>query len=90
MQFRLNFGSFFTGILCVLCVGMLISSQYPQDDSSNGRYEAKTNDNGFIILDTQTGQYILESDVNYIGKYRLIRGDFKTNFEAGRDLFSKK
>lgn len=90
MQVKLNFSSFLLGILCVLGVGLLISAQNPDVDSVVGRFQARTNNNGFLILDTQTGQYILESDVNYIGNHKLIRGDFKTNFEAGKDLFSKK
>jgi hypothetical protein len=88
MNFKINFSSFLMGCFAMLCVGMLFSAMDPNPPSVVGRFQARMNENGFLILDTDSGKYILESDVNYIGNQRLIIGDFEKSFEAGRDLFS--
>jgi hypothetical protein len=90
MNFKLNVSSFLLGIICILAVGILFSARDPQSDDLMGKYRAYTNEEGFLILDTQSGKYILETDDGYIGNQRLIRGDFESSFAAGRDLFSKK
>ena len=90
MNFKINFSSFLMGCFAILCVGMLLSAMEPKPLSTTGRFEVRMNENGFLILDSETGKYILESNVNYIGNQRLIIGEFDKSFNAGRDLFSKK
>lgn len=82
--------TFLLGGLTVICIGLLMSANDPQSSTSNGRYQSRMNDSGFLILDTATGHFVYESGTAYIGNQRLIKGDFETSFKAGRDLFSKK
>lgn len=90
MNFKINFGSFLMGCFAILCIGMLLSAMDPKPEYTPGRFQASMNDDGFLILDTETGKYILESGVGYVGNQRLIIGEFDKSFDAGRDLFSKK
>ncbi|HSF89414.1 MAG TPA: hypothetical protein VLA46_08350 [Saprospiraceae bacterium] len=90
MNFKINFSSFLMGCFAILCIGMLLSAIDPQPESTTGRFQSRMNESGFLILDTWSGKYILESEVGFIGNQRLIIGDFEKNFEAGRDLFSGK
>ena len=53
------------------------------------RYQAAAAERGFIILDTYTGDYILDSEVNYIGKMNWIKGNFHKSFERGKDKTSR-
>jgi len=78
------------GCFAILCIGMLLSAMDPQPESTTGRFQSRMNEKGFLILDTETGKYILESEVGYVGNHRLIIGEFDKSFNAGRDLFSKK
>ena len=50
-----------------------------------GRYQAAASERGFIILDTYSGKYILDSQVNYVGKMTWIKGEFKSSFDTGKD-----
>lgn len=90
MNFKINFSSFLMGCFAILCIGMLLSAMDPQPESTTGRFQSRMNEKGFLILDTETGKYILESEVGYVGNHRLIIGEFDKSFNAGRDLFSKK
>ena len=90
MNFKINFSSFLMGCFAILCIGMLLSAMDPHPESTTGRFQSRMNEKGYLILDTETGKYILESEVGYVGNHRLIIGEFDKSFNAGRDLFSKK
>ncbi len=90
MNFKINFSSFLMGCFSILCIGILLSAMDPNPPSVVGRFEARMNEKGFLILDTDSGKYIFESEVGYVGNHRLIIGEFDKSFDAGRDLFSKK
>ena len=53
-----------------------------QADSS-GKYQVSTSERGFIILDTQSGEYILDSSVGYPGRMQWIKGEFKDSYKDG-------
>ncbi|MDZ4747939.1 MAG: hypothetical protein SH808_05590 [Saprospiraceae bacterium] len=90
MNFKIDYKSFSMGCLMMLGMGLLISSQYPQTESPVGRFQATSSEIGFLILDTQSGEFIFESDVNYIGNNRMMRGDFTSNFQTGKNIITKK
>jgi hypothetical protein len=50
-----------------------------------GRFQAVTSERGFIILDTKSGDYIIESRHYNVPKLKWSKGDFKTSFERGQD-----
>ncbi|GAB3962852.1 hypothetical protein GCM10028805_64800 [Spirosoma harenae] len=65
IHFSLDLRSFFLGALTIFGVGLLAnftpssSKQAHQTTNEHQRYQAVTGAQGSIILDTQTGQYIL-------------------------------
>ena len=71
------------GMLGTLLFFSILGSASTQSNVS-GRYQASSSERGFIILDTQTGKYILDSNVNYIGKIGWIKGEFESSFERGK------
>lgn len=75
--------SFLIGFFIACTLILLMSAK--TYEGQNGRFQATSSERGFLILDTQTGDYILDSEVNYIGKIGWIKGTFETDFEQGRD-----
>lgn len=74
--------SFLIGILATALMFLLLGAR-EADNAENGRYRATASDDYLLILDTQTGEYILET--SYIGKQKWIRGDFQTSYENGKN-----
>ena len=93
----LDFKSVLVGLLCASLLFVCFS--FKTDDGTIkeglvppaqvGTYQAVASERGFIILNTQTGEYILDSEVNYIGKMTWIKGDFDSAFERGVDKTRK-
>ena len=50
-----------------------------------GRFQVVSSERGFVLLDTKTGQYILDSQVGYGKEMKWIKGDFATSFKNGID-----
>ena len=74
------------GVLSVLCIVLLSNFNNADQTNSNAadevrRYQAVSSDRWFVILDTKTGQYII--DKNYSGQPRWVKGDF-TSTHSGR------
>ncbi len=72
------------GALCVLGIGLLSNfnnaNKAPINAADEGRrYQAVSSDRGFIIVDTQTGQYLL--DTRYAGRPQWVKGDFTTIYD---------
>lgn len=88
MTIKIDFKSLLIGFLgAALVFTMLSFSQSEAETESPNRYQAVASERGFIILDTQTGEYILDSEVNYIGKMQWIKGDFKEAYRKGKNKF---
>jgi hypothetical protein len=71
------------GAVGVLCIGLL--SNFNNADQPRGsavdevrRYQAVSGEHGTVILDTKTGQYII--DRTAIGQPRWMKGDFTTTY----------
>ncbi len=54
-------------------------------NNQENRYQAVVGERGLVIIDTYTGDYILDSQVNYIGKMHWIKGNFQNSFDTGKD-----
>ena len=86
---QVDFKSLLIGFL--VC-GMFITSfafNAPDTDRDNGRYMVAASEKGFVILDTQSGHYILDQEAGIIGKYRWLKGDFASSFEYGLDKVNR-
>ena len=64
----------------LLITSLSFNSSAPED---TGKFQVTSGEGGIIILDTQTGDYIMDSKVNYVGKMQWIKGDFKESYKEG-------
>ncbi|WP_373331250.1 hypothetical protein [Salmonirosea aquatica] len=73
------------GILAIGAIAAFTPKDVAQAENGNGRYQAVSSERGFIILDTRTGQYILDSQVGYGKQMTWIKGDFAKSYQKGTD-----
>lgn len=79
---NLDAKSMIIGFLSAALLSISLGFNNAQADSS-GKYQVSTSERGFIILDTQSGEYILDSSVGYIGRMQWIKGEFKDSYKDG-------
>lgn len=89
MKITIDLKSVIFGVFIGIILITTYSFNQPQENNSI-RYQATSGERGFIILDTYTGKYLLDSEVNYIGNMRWIKGDFDSAYEAGRNKTKQK
>ncbi len=89
MKIQIDFKSAIIGALLFMIAFLTIGFK-PSSNNDYPRYQAVSGERGFIILDTYSGNYILDSEVNYVGKMRWIKGDFESSFNAGKDKTKSK
>ena len=53
-------------------------------DENDGRFLASSGEQGIVIVDSQTGAYIITPYPNST-KVEWIKGDFESTFKASRD-----
>ncbi|GAB3690554.1 hypothetical protein GCM10027592_07910 [Spirosoma flavus] len=81
IQFSIDLRSFFLGALTLIGVLLLAnfkpsSQNQPEPrNTDNRRYQAVTSERESIILDTQTGEFVVMP--SYLGQPRKIKLDFK-------------
>lgn len=76
----------FGGVLSLmLLLGARPPASLPNAPTNDvGRYQAVSSERGTIILDTQTGDFVMENIA--LGKPTWLKGDFKNTFEAGKSF----
>lgn len=72
-----------------LSAALLIStfSFKNETTSSPGRYQTSVGERGVAILDTQTGAYLLATDLT---GYNWSKGEFENTFQAVKDNTRKR
>jgi len=85
MKIALDTKSILIGILATgLCLTIISSKNY--DEPTDGRYKTEVNNNNVIvILDTQTGKYIIAPEVRDAGKIQWLKGEFQSTFSSAKD-----
>lgn len=85
MKITLDTKSILIGILATgLCLTIISSKNY--DGPSDGRYKTEVNNNNVvIILDTETGKYIIAPEVRDAGKIQWLKGEFQSTFSSAKD-----
>lgn len=88
-NFNLDLRSFVLGLAFFAVLSLSFAFNQTQDPQS-GRFQGSASDRGFLILDTASGEYIIDTEVNYLGRMKWIKGSFGSSFEAGVDKTSPK
>ena len=55
-----------------------------------GRYQGHSSEEGFMIVDTQTGNYIIDDRSSFSGKTIWTKGSFQDTFEKGVNRAASK
>jgi hypothetical protein len=78
MKTTLDTKSILIGILTTgLCLTIISSKNHV--GPTDGRYKTEVNNNNVVvILDTQTGQYIIAPEVRDAGKIQWLKGECKS------------
>jgi hypothetical protein len=72
------------GVALLLVLFSFRPSPGPPDSTTQGRFQAVSSERGVIILDTQTGDFVMEQTT--LGRPTWLKGDFKDAFEGGKSL----
>lgn len=81
---------FALSLLVLFMFGYTNATEAPVENHPTGRYQAVASERGFVILDTQTGDYLIDADVAYLGGLIWEKGTFQEAHEAGRNIRQKK
>ncbi|MBC8033973.1 MAG: hypothetical protein H7Y03_07495 [Chitinophagaceae bacterium] len=76
MKQKLDFKSAIIGFLCAALVTVFISFKN-SGEATTGRYQTTIGESGVVILDTQTGAYIMSSAI--ASKWKWVKGNFESN-----------
>ena len=85
---KFDIKSMIIGVFGAALIITTLGFNKPEPDDT-GKFQVTSSERGIIILDTQTGDYILDSKVEYIGKMQWIKGDFKASYKEGIDKTKK-
>ncbi|MBA9076896.1 MULTISPECIES: hypothetical protein [Rufibacter] len=86
MKLQLDTKSIMIGFLSA---ALLISAfSFKNDSSGNGgKYQTSMGERGIIILDTETGAYIINTDATNSG---WRKGNFENTFKVSKDNLDRK
>ena len=85
MKITLDTKSLLLGFLCAGLMFTAISFKNGQDQT-DGRYHTEVNANNMVvILDSETGNYIIGPAVQSAGKVQWIKGEFNKTFSTAVD-----
>ena len=84
MKHQLDIKSILIGFLSAALLITTISFKN-NGNEQDGKFKALTGENGIVILDTQTGAYILTPFVQTSGRMEWIKGDFYNTHNASKD-----
>lgn len=54
-------------------------------DENEGKFKTVIGEQGIVILDSQTGAYIIAPAMRDFGKVQWIKGDFYSTHKTGKD-----
>ena len=84
MKITLDAKSLLMGFLASGLMFTVISFK-STSDQSKGKFRTEVNDHVVVILDTETGNYIIAPSMYDISKIQWIKGEFYETFKTGKD-----
>ena len=76
MKPQLDHTSITIGFLCAVILTAFVSFK-DSADATRGRFQTTMGEKGIVILDTQSGDYIMSQEI--FPKWKWIRGNFNGN-----------
>jgi hypothetical protein len=84
MKITLDLKSIIIGFLGAALLLSIISFKN-NGDENEGKFKTVMNENGLVILDSQTGAYIVAPSMRDVGRVQWIKGDFYSTHKTGKD-----
>lgn len=84
MKITLDLKSIIIGFLGSALLVSIISFKN-NGDENEGKFKTIMNESGIVILDSQTGAYVIAPHLNVAGKVQWIKGDFYSTHKTGKD-----
>lgn len=84
MKITLDTKSLLLGFLVAGLMFTAVSFKNAQEQSS-GRFHTEVNDHVVVILDSETGNYIIAPSMYDTGKIQWLKGEFNQTFKTGKD-----
>jgi hypothetical protein len=84
MKITLDIKSMIFGFMAAGLVLIALSFKNGQTDHP-GKYRTTIGEKGIVILDTETGAYIMAPEIRTFGNVQWIKGDFNTTYQTGKD-----
>ncbi|MNL21816.1 hypothetical protein D3C87_1431240 [compost metagenome] len=84
MKITLDLKSIIIGFFSAALLISLISFKN-NGDENEGKFKTVMNESGIVILDSQTGAYIIAPNMRDVGKVQWIKGDFYNTHKTGKD-----
>jgi len=84
MKYQVDIKSILIGFLSAALLITTISFKN-NGNEQDGRYNTVIGEKGVVILDTQTGAYILSPYIQSSGKMEWIKGDFYNTHKVSKD-----
>jgi hypothetical protein len=84
MKITLDLKSIMIGFLGTTLLVSMISFKNNSDENE-GKFKTVMGEQGIVILDSQTGAYIIAPIMREAGKVQWIKGDFYNTHKTGKD-----
>lgn len=84
MKITLDIKSVIIGLLSAGIIFSTISFK-DKNETDGGKFRAVVGEKGVVILDSETGAYIVAPDPSPVGKIRWVKGDFYETHKASID-----
>ncbi|WP_131536579.1 hypothetical protein [Pedobacter nototheniae] len=84
MKITLDTKSLLLGFLGAGLMFIAISFKSSQDQN-NGKFSTEVNDHVVVILDNETGKYIIAPAMYDVNKVQWLKGEFNQTFRVAKD-----
>ncbi|MDR6786230.1 hypothetical protein ABIE26_004949 [Pedobacter africanus] len=84
MKITLDVKSLLLGVLAAGLMFTAFSFKSTQGQGS-GRFSTEVHDHVVVILDTETGHYIIAPSMYDVSKIQWLKGEFYDTFKTGKD-----
>lgn len=88
MKITLDLKSLILGFMAAALIITAFSFKSGETEH-NAKYKTTVGEFGMIILDTETGKFIISDRLYTTGKFEWRKGDFTSAFETGKDYTKK-